>query len=220
MEWRSYAWCLAADREEAFSIFKPIGHSPSLVFVEGEPRSKAERYRAKNQLYLRPFFEVSFPRRMRGNVAVAAIFYRSTKCRIDIDNLLKQVLDSANTVAWNDDMQVTACLGLLRHDPVYPRSVIVVGPSDLAGALDRSNQDREGICETCGEPFFWRAYLSRKNSGRFCSIACSNRRVSDLREPILCRVCQMPFRRRTSSQTICSDNCRRLDMVDRNKGRQ
>ena len=39
-------------------------------------------------------------------VSIVMGFYRSTKRRVDIDNLAKMVLDGLNGIAWVDDAQV------------------------------------------------------------------------------------------------------------------
>lgn len=39
-------------------------------------------------------------------VSVTAAFYRRTRGRVDVDNLVKTVLDAANKVLWLDDSQV------------------------------------------------------------------------------------------------------------------
>lgn len=62
-----------------------------------------------------------------GNVALVCIFYLPDFRRIDYDNMLKHVCDAANHVIYEDDSQVTACLGVIMLDPDNPRTVVIFG---------------------------------------------------------------------------------------------
>lgn len=220
------------DRSECLRTFGLFGSNPTFMFVGGEPRSKARPrfggsrlpYDKNKQLQqatlLRNYMWVTTPNLLLGNVAIVCTFYRSSKYRVDIDNLLKEVFDNANGIIWKDDMQVTACLGTLRMDPDFPRTCIAVGQHTRGANLDRSNQDIPAVCEVCGDAFVWRKYQSSKQVGRFYSIACHNKfGKSDLRAPISCKVCEQPFRRRTVTQIICSERCRIVRLAARNRGR-
>jgi len=61
------------------------------------------------------------------NVYVKAVFYRSNRQRIDVDNLLKLVLDAATGICWVDDSQVTSVQGELELDAANPRTEIEIG---------------------------------------------------------------------------------------------
>ena len=43
---------------------------------------------------------------MAGCVAVRLVFWRASKRKADLDNLVKTVLDALNQVAWEDDDQI------------------------------------------------------------------------------------------------------------------
>ncbi len=221
---------LASDREDCWTMFKASGDRPTFIFVDGEPRSKArprftgarEPYRDDKQrrhaLLLKQTMSTMVPERIHGNVSIACIFYRSSKMRVDLDNLMKEVFDAANGVIWRDDMQVTACTGILRMDANHPRTAIAVGPHSIGASLDRSDQNIAAICRQCGGGFVWRKYPSSKQIGLFCSTECKNRfGRADLRFLVSCPVCDEPFRRRTGTQSICSNRCRMVVMVARNK---
>jgi Holliday junction resolvase RusA-like endonuclease len=61
------------------------------------------------------------------NVIVGAEFYRSSRQVVDLDNLLKHVLDAATGVLWVNDCQVTAYDGVaLELDREDPRTVLYV----------------------------------------------------------------------------------------------
>lgn len=61
------------------------------------------------------------------NVRLSAAFYRSTRGTVDLDNLLKHVLDAATGVLWCDDCQVTAYGDVELHlDRDNPRTEIAI----------------------------------------------------------------------------------------------
>ncbi len=62
-----------------------------------------------------------------GNVALGCIFFRPNRRRIDVDNLMKLVMDAATGTLWRDDCQVTAQLGIIEVDRENPRTLIVLG---------------------------------------------------------------------------------------------
>ncbi len=63
-----------------------------------------------------------------GNVAVICVFVRSTRRRVDVDNLLKTVLDAGNRAKiWDDDSQVTSLQGIIEYDPEHPRTIVCIG---------------------------------------------------------------------------------------------
>jgi Holliday junction resolvase RusA-like endonuclease len=72
-----------------------------------------------------------------GNLAVAAVFFRPDRQRIDTDNLIKHVCDAGNGIAWVDDAQITAAYGVVELDVEYPRTVLVVARH--VSSLDRSD---------------------------------------------------------------------------------
>jgi Holliday junction resolvase RusA-like endonuclease len=225
-----YAIRLGPDRETALSIFKTLGRGDAtFMMIEGEPRSKARPQSSTGKRYdnskqhaqaslLKHYMKTCILEPIQGNVAIVCIFYRSSKTRIDLDNLIKEVCDSANGIIWRDDMQVTACVGILRMDAKFPRTAIAVGAHDIGANLDRSNQDIPAVCKTCGNDFVWRKYPCSKKVGHFCSMACKNRfGRADLRAPANCRFCQKDFMRKVGAQVFCSDDCRTSAMIQRNK---
>lgn len=63
------------------------------------------------------------------NVSVKCTFYRDSKRRVDLDNLVKTVLDAATAAGvWHDDSQVTVLSAALELDKVNPRTEISIGP--------------------------------------------------------------------------------------------
>lgn len=64
--------------------------------------------------------------RLIGNVGLACVFYRSTNRRVDIDNLIKFVMDAGNGIWWQDDAQIKAIVARIAIDKTNPRTLIAV----------------------------------------------------------------------------------------------
>jgi Holliday junction resolvase RusA-like endonuclease len=62
----------------------------------------------------------------RSAFAVACRFFRSDRARVDVDNLLKSVLDAANGVVWADDSQVVEVRASLHKAQEEPRAEVVI----------------------------------------------------------------------------------------------
>lgn len=61
------------------------------------------------------------------NLGVTAVFFRSSRQVVDLDNLLKHLLDSANGLLWHDDCQVTSFGDTeLRLDRDNPRTELTL----------------------------------------------------------------------------------------------
>lgn len=86
----------------------------------------------------------SFRRPWSGNLALACVFFRPDRQRIDVDNMVKHVADAGNGIAWLDDAQITAVYGVAELDAAHPRTLVVVARhvssldrSDLVGKMPR-----------------------------------------------------------------------------------
>jgi Holliday junction resolvase RusA-like endonuclease len=71
-------------------------------------------------------------RALVGPVEVRVVFHLATARRVDVDNLVKLVLDALNGIAWADDSQVVHITALKTIDRDHPRTEITATP---AGAL-------------------------------------------------------------------------------------
>lgn len=65
-------------------------------------------------------------RELEGPVSLDASFYLPTKRRMDLDNLLKAVLDGLNGIAYADDSQVCEVKARRSVDSENPRAVVTV----------------------------------------------------------------------------------------------
>ncbi|MER7070949.1 RusA family crossover junction endodeoxyribonuclease [Terrabacter sp. NPDC000476] len=146
----------------------------------------------------------SFPEPFSGNVALACVFYRPDRQRIDADNMLKHVCDAANGVLWHDDSQVTAIVGIVELDADRPRTLITVAPH--LTSMTRGT-DAHYPCAVCEKPITMAGQGKlRKTCSRDCAAAA--RGFSLLTEPVPCAQCGQPFKRSTTAQTMCSPECR------------
>jgi Holliday junction resolvase RusA-like endonuclease/uncharacterized C2H2 Zn-finger protein len=138
-----------------------------------------------------------------GNVGIACLFFRPNRQRIDVDNLIKHVCDSANGVLWKDDSQCTAVMGILELDVDRPRTVVMV--AQHTSTLMRGT-DAVYPCPVCGVMI---AMDGQSNLRKTCSKECSAK-VRDLEllaELVPCGVCGTPFKRYTAKQRHCSPAC-------------
>ncbi|MDQ7794131.1 MAG: RusA family crossover junction endodeoxyribonuclease [bacterium] len=186
------------------------------LVLEGEPQSKARPRFGRGRAYasskqraaeqelgyrLKRVFNEPFLK----NLAVGCVFFRSNRQRIDTDNLMKHVLDSARGVIYEDDSQVTAHMGILEHDPERPRTLLVVGEHKTT--MDR-NLSTAALCEMCGQAFkvkapFWRTRM------RFCSQNCLTKWRGHVRQGEgNCLACGKSFRRQRAGHKYCSNECR------------
>jgi Holliday junction resolvase RusA-like endonuclease len=201
------------DRFRALGLIRPFCRIPDyrVVIVDGEPPSKARaRFTKKGKPYT-PRVTVAGEKRIAehlatidkfsGNVVLGCIFYRSSRQRVDVDNLTKAVLDAGTRAAvWDDDSQVTAILSVLELDRITPRTVIALGNH---GSSMTRGDDAKIPCQECGELF-----LPPTPNARRCSRKCA----SYLTEAVQCPTCWQPFKRRTANQKYCSVKCRGLAM--------
>jgi len=106
-----------------------------------------------------------------GNVAVGVTFYVGTKRRVDVDNLLKTVLDAgSNGRLWFDDAQVTLVTAQVEYAKGDARTVLVV--QGYGGASMPRGRAHWPLCDGCGERF----NPQEKKNPTTCSTACAMER--------------------------------------------
>ncbi|MEU7323323.1 RusA family crossover junction endodeoxyribonuclease [Streptomyces griseoviridis] len=101
---------------------------------------------------------------LTGNVALGAVFFRSTRQEIDADNMLKHLCDAGNGILFVDDSQITAKYGGIELDPVRPRTLLVLAPH--VSTMQRGT-DYVRDCAGCGKPF-----TPSRDAQRACSRDC------------------------------------------------
>jgi len=162
--------------ERIMSLLAPAAPSSWGLVIPGEPPTKSRPRFSNGRVYkleadtaaedrtgwhLRQLFRSP----LTGNVAVGAVFFRPDLRLIDVDNMLKHVLDAANGIVWHDDSQVTALYGAAELDAREPRTLVVIAPH--ASTLKRGT-DNVATCRPCGG-----AFQPRTATQRFCSRDCA-----------------------------------------------
>jgi Holliday junction resolvase RusA-like endonuclease len=159
---------IASDPDEILVITlrgKPASKSRPRFGKGGRVYSSQEQRAAERATAMQIRAAVKSP--MTGNVALACVFYRPNRQRIDVDNMLKHVCDAANGIAWHDDSQVTSITGVVELDEENPRTVIAI--TQHATSMTRGADAVRG-CAHCGAP----VSLIRKTgrAPKYCSPAC------------------------------------------------
>jgi Holliday junction resolvase RusA-like endonuclease len=102
-----------------------------------------------------------------------AAFFRATRQRTDVDNLLKTVSDAGTGIVWADDSQVLEVFGRVFVDPDNPRVVILIyAVAEPEGDL-KARQFTCVRCEavvTCDTP-------AKARMKKYCSDACRCQRI-------------------------------------------
>ena len=64
--------------------------------------------------------------KMSGDLTVIVEFYRKSRRRTDLDNLIKGVMDALNRVAWDDDSQVVKIMATKFFVDENPHTAVVI----------------------------------------------------------------------------------------------
>jgi Holliday junction resolvase RusA-like endonuclease len=209
--------------------FRPDADEVVYFAMKGNPASKARprfdtvRRRTyepasnrKAEEATRWYFRAAFAEPRSDSLMLAAVFYRADLHRIDADNMLKHLCDAGTGVAWVDDSQITAIVGVVELDRQKPRTLVVVAPH--MSTMNRGPEPARD-CEHCGKTY----KPGRRYNGppqRFCCSQCAiwNRGV-DLSQLVACSNCGVPFKRRTAATRLCSEQCRVEELVGVNRSR-
>ena len=77
--------------------------------------------------------------KLSGELTVIVEFYRKSRRRADLDNLIKGVMDALNRVAWDDDSQVVKLMATKLAVEENPHTVVVV--SEMADNPDKAGPE-------------------------------------------------------------------------------
>lgn len=197
---------------DMFSVLCPESDDMIFLTIPGPPKSKARPRLGKGGRFYTPSstdekavalqFRRVFPEPLQGNLAVGCIFYRHNRQRIDVDNMLKFIMDAANTIAFKDDSQVTAQFGIVEFDPDNPRTIFIVGRH--GSTLSREPISR--TCATCTSQF---TVDCEARTQRYCSPTCRGAAIKQPKKrpgqgrgrkgqpPTLCSDCGTPVSKRS-----------------------
>lgn len=132
--------------------------------------------------------------------AVEARFFMPSFHRIDVDNLLKLVLDAGTGIVWKDDIQVVEVHGYITRQVPNPRSEIRI--------YSVPSPHPSLTCEHCGKSF--RLPASQSEGRRFCTKACQRAAMSTA-VAVQCVGCSRTVKRipaKVVENPYCSVACR------------
>lgn len=147
-----------------------------------------------------------------GGLAIACVFYRPNRQRIDADNMVKIVLDAGTMArAWYDDSQIVTIVARTELDADNPRTEVALMPSTSTLGRDMFKTITCPQCKTT-RTIRASAHVTKgrdradyESPGGFCSIACAQ---AASRQAATCTFCDGQFTRTTAGQSVCSAECR------------
>ncbi len=127
--------------------------------------------------------------------ALNAVFYRSTRQRIDIDNLIKTVFDAVTqTGFWADDCRVHEVSARIEKASENPRVEFSISLLEDRGPknINKKYQFMEHkLCPQCGQPMDREKTRSYPSSIRkYCSLECFSK---SRRQTLTCAYCFQAF---------------------------
>jgi len=127
----------------------------------------------------------------RYSFGIRVRFFLGNKRKIDIDNLLKPVLDAGTGLIWADDSQVIELYSFVLRSDLNPRVESLV--YTIEEFNDYQRKGKEQVCQQCGKVYFnGRYHGDRKKSKRFCSRACYYNWVKEHGREMVLRLSKKP----------------------------
>lgn len=175
-------WPINIEKEKIiFSIEfqgNPIAHERVRVRRSGKSYipSKTRNYKNSLAWYIKLKIQnIDYKDNDKSIYGIQAIFYRGDRQRIDLDNLLKTILDSITLSGfWSDDSKVAEIAGRLEKIQANPRVNFMVYLYDSINHIETSQDYTfQEKCSFCGGPMSLaksKSYPCRK--GQFCSKEC------------------------------------------------
>ncbi len=111
-----------------------------------------------------------------GNLAVGCVFFRPNRQRMDVDNMLKHVCDSATGIVWHDDSQVTSVMGRVELDCEHPRTIVLIAKHESTMVR---NLGAVVECPICGTGFIPPTSKRRMLCSEHCRIEFQRKRNRD-----------------------------------------
>lgn len=136
-------------------------------------------------------------------VAISCVFFRPNFQRIDVDNMMKLVMDAGTKAnAWVDDCYVASQSSYVEFDQENPRTLVVLSPTK--SSLDRSFRF---VCSICQKKFDRKGLAALKRPPKFCSASCRSEGYVRDRSDVNCPKCDKKFTREKAGQKYCSSEC-------------
>ena len=133
-------------------------------------------------------------------------FFLGNRRKIDIDNLLKPVMDAGTHIIWADDSQVMEVYAVLLQEDSSPRvELLIYAIEDFV--------DYHHNCLYCGKPLHGKEGFGKGLTKKFCSVQCHDNTQRQGKERI-CEECGQPFwsgrykgQKRKVNKRFCSRDC-------------
>lgn len=78
------------------------------------------------------------PLKLEGDLEIEAIFYRRTRHRVDVDNLIKSLIDGLmGARVFLDDSQIARSVMEIRYDRNRPRAEVIIRLAETAPTRDK-----------------------------------------------------------------------------------
>ena len=101
----------------------------------------------------------------RYSFGLRARFFLGNRRKVDIDNLLKPIMDAGTGIVWADDSQVAEVYAIvLREDPKPRVEFLIYAIEDF--------RDYHHNCLYCGKELYGREGFGKGLSRKFCSVQC------------------------------------------------
>lgn len=121
----------------------------------------------------------------RYSFGVRVRFFLGNRRKVDIDNLLKPIMDAGTHIVWADDSQVTEIYAIvLREQPDPGVEVLIYTIEDFV--------DFQHYCLYCGKELHGREGFGKGLASKFCSVQCHDNVQRQGKERV-CEECGTAF---------------------------
>ena len=136
----------------------------------------------------------------RRRYGIRAIFYRKSRQRCDVDNLLKTIFDAGTGIVWPDDSSIDEVFAKIIRPSSEPRVELLV--------YETASQPDNRTCKQCGKSFYGFPCTTRP----FCSLECYKTAQESRRVHLKCKMCGGDFSvlkcvLKQRSVGFCSQTC-------------
>lgn len=198
---------IARDRKVVSIIYRGEAVSASVGF------SGNKLYRSVDYTTYRDALGWLFKERIGGewdihrySFGVRARFFLGNRRKVDIDNLLKPIMDAGTHIIWADDSQITEIYSIvLRDDPTPRIEILIYAIEDFV--------DYHHLCLYCGKELHGKEGYGGGLTKKYCSNQCRDNALRSGKERI-CEWCSKPFwsgrfkgQKRRVNKRFCSRDC-------------